>query len=355
MAPFHRRGASTNASSLQKAWTTSRFKAVWFLSGCFFTLFLNNTPLFLFLDDTTPSTASLLATVSSFDDFNATQASPLTTSTVLSKQRHSKNIAYHLEPERFIEGLANCMLDAWDKKSPRRCNLMFQHQYKSGGTTIEYIFYKLYGMKDLSGFGCCQEDMLKRFYDNPRLYCQRKFQSYEVIDGFDGMVHKCQDSFYRFWHNHTVIVLTSMREPTSRTLSRIHHTCNKNWDLRSEETKAKCTTCKYEDDPDYWMTYPADINKNAETVRNQTMGSLKGFDHYWIDNMDLTPMLKDLFDFLSSRHPLDSDVLESTRERQINTEKLDKCSFGLTSEMVKELTPARTLYKQFLQGSMWEP
>ena len=259
----------------------------------------------------------------------------------------SRNTAFHLQPEWFITQLEECVLDAPSKK----CHIMYQHVGKTGGKGVEYLFFGLLGHKRIA---CCSSRMKEKFYENTSNYCPNPFQSFEVIDGFDQMVHQCNNDFYKNSPNNTkVILLTSVREPIGRVLSHIHQACNKNWQFKTNETtKEVCTACNFETHTEFWMKFPRAANGLYNVIRHQSTQSLQMFDHLYVDMVDLNKMATMLSERLSPLNDHYTEVFQKYFNKKHNPEKLDHCSFGLKSPMIKALKPAIETYREFvIKGS----
>ena len=262
----------------------------------------------------------------------------------------SRNTAFHLQPESFITQLEECILNAPSKK----CHIMYQHVSKTGGKGVEFLFF---GLTKHRNTACCGNRAKARFYKNPSKHCPHPFQSFEVIEGFDQMVHTCNNDFYKKSpHNPKVIVLIPLREPISRTLSRIHQRCNKGWDVKDDETKAFCTACSFEKHSDYWMKYPSYVNQDYKTIQNQSTQSLQMFDHLYIDTVDLNKMATMLSERLSPVNDHYAKVFQEYFNQKHNPEKLTHCSFGINSPMMKALKPAIEIYREFVvNGTLPHP
>jgi hypothetical protein len=245
-------------------------------------------------------------------------------------------LIYHSQPSEFSRGLSSCMLDP-------SCHILYQHVQKTGGQGVENLFFSIFGHRYDA---CCGGDMLDRFRRNTKSFCLYPFSSYEVIRGFDEIVNTCNEKFYK-QKDHRLVILTSIREPLDLTLSAIHQTCNKRWRKRDDRVKAACEACSFEQDEGYWMRHPGRTVDDYSMVLRQAIGTLKEFDHYWVDTVDLSTMFKDL---QLGLHPLYEKQFTAYFKTKHNPEKLDRCEFSMHSKMINKLRPSSTFYRNFTRG-----
>jgi hypothetical protein len=76
----------------------------------------------------------------------------------------------------------------------------------------------------------------------------------------------------------------------------IHQHRNKNIHRHDNLTKKEaCTACPFDQHKDFWMNYPRRCNFEYTQIHQEaTDDSLKDFDHYPVDTVDLNTMFKDL-------------------------------------------------------------
>ncbi len=237
---------------------------------------------------------------------------------------------------------------------------------------------------------CCGFPMMERFHKNEELYCETlKFGIYEVLGPqFADVVKTCinhqgKNSSAADRKNDEIVVLMTIREPIQLTLSQIHHQCNKNFEKKSEEEKIICKKCSFETNPDYFLTYVKQTNNVYEGIasavpelldrfnklsqysnfyegsdgsekRNQTnggdnwiatvLGSRAEESHrvMILDQADI-----DRFFRLLEEHSPPGIMVPEGRG---NEEKTHVCSFGVTSSMMKALSPALEIYRNLTGG-----
>ncbi|OEU05876.1 hypothetical protein FRACYDRAFT_257646 [Fragilariopsis cylindrus CCMP1102] len=209
-----------------------------------------------------------------------------TKSTNNQNKNHPQN-TQNKKNELFITTFADCVLDP-------NCHLLYHHVGKTGGTTIEKIFYTLFpkpipiptppkgsSKKILKQTSCCFSDMLNRFYQNPYDYClQQKFSAYQVRGKqFETILLKCLDlvnsnlnstttttttdndddiilstknknksnknKSNKKQRQHRFLTFSTYREPIARTISDIHQLCNKNLNRRTKQLQEVCQRCTY--------------------------------------------------------------------------------------------------------------
>jgi hypothetical protein len=273
------------------------------------------------------------------------------------------HVAYHQRPNDFVDVLADCL------HSNSTCHIIYRHVGKTGGTGVQAFFWKLLGlpMRDT----CCSARMRRRFMNNTRDYCAQAFQSYEVIDGFGTMVKVCDDRYYKKpsrdqmilsnfqddprqgWQPHRLIVLTTLREPIERLLSKIHQICNKNLKSRSQKVLAACQRCDFAQDEDMWMQWAREQGSLEDRVIvQQTRGPLHKYPHLWLDVSDLNAMIHQLRPRFSQQQQ--QEVFDWYFSQKHNPEKLNNCRFSMDSSLIKGLNESKAIYKDFLTGRLWE-
>merc|ERR1719317_1037551 len=84
----------------------------------------------------------------------------------------SPMINYLRWPEEFVTKFANCVRG--------ECHLYYWHIPKTGGTTIEQSFNKMFFKTKKTTSSCCGESMEKHFMAKTASYCSSKFSSYQL-------------------------------------------------------------------------------------------------------------------------------------------------------------------------------
>jgi hypothetical protein len=259
---------------------------------------------------------------------------------------------FHLHQAQFTQTFAACVIDS-------NCRFIYHHVQKTAGTTIEDITLKLF--YDVDGKthsnSCCDNTVLERFNKNSISYCtKQKFQSYQVNGStFENIVKRCMDIYTQQNQSQPqrVVVLTSYREPIARTLSSIHQVCNKNADRRSQSTLEFCDRCSYETDSEYWMGYVDRFNNDYEQLYDHVVRSdyLKScasknkMELLAIDSADVSRFFSQLKDALPVTYHA---ALE--QPSVYNPEEKARCSFGVTSDMIKGLALSTDIYRNLTCG-----
>eukprot|EP00529_Nitzschia_sp_RCC80_P030438 CAMPEP_0113464998 /NCGR_PEP_ID=MMETSP0014_2-20120614/13501_1 /TAXON_ID=2857 /ORGANISM="Nitzschia sp." /LENGTH=301 /DNA_ID=CAMNT_0000357119 /DNA_START=522 /DNA_END=1424 /DNA_ORIENTATION=+ /assembly_acc=CAM_ASM_000159 len=217
----------------------------------------------------------------------------LSSSLSFEPSRSDHHVAFHLRPDDFIDQLADCL------EFSSNCHIIYRHVGKTGGTGLQEFFWKLLVIRHRDS--CCEQRMTRRFFQNTSDFCAQRFQSYEVTDGFDTMVKECDEHYYKKSSSsssearHRLIVLTTLREPAERYLSKVHQWCNKHLEQRSPDFQAACGRCNFVDDMDIWMGIAEDQGLREDRLLvEQTRGSLYNYPHLWLDVSDMTTMMRRL-------------------------------------------------------------
>ena len=285
-----------------------------------------------------------------------------------------KSINYNLKPELFTSTISQCLLD-------EQCRIIYHHVGKSGGTTLENTFFHMYPPKVQS---CCGPKLLGKLANNDtsrEKYCTAKFSSYQIIGSLvEGLVKSCMrinsldvadtSSDSKIENSNTTanikskddhghpprrpraVVLTTYREPISRTLSSIHQLCNKQSHKRSNETLEACNECRYDFGKNVWDKVLNMTNDHFEGVAEVASLRIPDVQVVSLDMVDISPAL----DRLRERLPLDAKKLKVKDIPAVpitqwrNPERKSVCSFAMTSEMIKSLGVAQTIYRNLTAG-----
>jgi len=298
------------------------------------------------------------------------------------------------DPDRFSASFLQCAFH-----SPR-CHIHYHHVQKTGGSRLASRLHPVLsnprGVKYESKKWCCGLPMMDRFHENVQLYCEKlKFGIYEVLGPqFADVVKTCMDSQSnntsavdrKSEEDDEIVVLMTIREPIQLTLSQIHHQCNKNFQKKSKEEKIICKQCSFESNPDF-LKYVNQTNNVYEGIasavpdileqfrkvsrysnsRARPEGILGGSDTQnrtgrgddWVESilgrrneeahrvMILDQADIDRFFSLLEQH---SPAGIMVPEGRGNEEKTHVCSFGVTSSMMKALSPALEIYRNLTSG-----
>lgn len=256
-------------------------------------------------------------------------------------------INYYLHPSAFTDIIVNCMSDP-------NCRIIYHHVGKSGGTTIEEVFYTLYPPKLKS---CCGPKLMGKLATNSiarTQYCTAKFSSYQILGKYmEGLATSCM-----FVNNggkrkgndikSRTVILTSFREPIQRCLSSIHQMCNKNLDGRSNATLMACRECKYDVDNDQTLpVWDKVINMTLDHYAGVEFVTKLRLDNVRVVSIDMLD-INSFFDRLRVKlKPSGLDVPETPWR---NPERKSVCSFSMPSEMMKLLAPAQSVYRNLTSG-----
>ena len=285
-----------------------------------------------------------------------------------------KSINYNLKPEIFTATISQCLLDD-------QCRIIYHHVGKSGGTTLEDTFFHMYPPELKS---CCGPKLLGKLANDEKSrekYCTAKFSSYQIIGSHvEGLVKSCMrinsddvtaTSPGTKSENKSItangssrkdngdpprkprsVVLTTYREPISRTLSSIHQLCNKQSNKRTNETLEACSACRYDFGTDVWDRVVNMTNDHFEGVAEVASLRIQDVQVISLDMADISPALDRLREKLS----LDAKKLKVTDIPDVpitqwrNPERKSVCSFAMTSEMIKSLGVAQTVYRNLTAG-----
>ena len=252
------------------------------------------------------------------------------------KTTNNTPINYRLQTQTFLDILKSCIQN-------QECNIYFQHIGKTGGTTIENRFYpKLW---EPSWYA---DGIMNKFLNNTNRYCNKKFMSLQV-DGKKSrqVIEMCRNKKSRM--GKPTVVLTAIREPISRLLSFIHQQCNENSKLRPKEIQKACRNCNYEDDVEIWDDIANRSNNVYYQYQNlKLFATLENTKVLYIDTHDIDDLFNKLLEWMPE---WEGDVILGKNEKQLfNPEKLQLCSFGLKSPMIKALKPSLEIYSNLTLG-----
>ena len=265
-----------------------------------------------------------------------------------------KSTNFHLQPELFTAAISDCLLD-------EQCRIIYHHVGKSGGTTIEDTFFRMYPPELKS---CCGGKILGKLANDDKArekYCTAKFSSYQILGKYvEGLTKSCtriitnatEDDQHDPGQRPRSIILTTYREPISRTLSSIHQLCNKQSEKRKNETLEACTECRYDFGTDVWDHVINMTNDHYEGVAEVAALQIPDVQVISLDMIDISPAL----DRLRERLKADADrmdrdgVPEVPMTRWRNPELKSVCSFAMTSDMIKSLGTAQAVYRSLTSG-----
>lgn len=256
------------------------------------------------------------------------------------RQKHVVN--YAIEPDRSTQILADCIAD-------EHCHIKHFHTCKTGGTTVESHFRKIFPSNKVK---CCDDDNREVFYANVEAECDKPFNSYAKSGAFlSGVaVPKCLDYYKTIGHR--LVLMVPFRSPVERSLSAIHQVCNKHPGKFGEEFKEKCERCDYDADKEFWMRLATRTNTEYEDqmYKEVTVGTSEyGIPTITIDTGDISAF----FDTVQEKLPdkfASRMVEEGAPEFRTNPEEVGTCDFGVHSDIMKALSPALAVYRNMTLG-----
>jgi hypothetical protein len=144
---------------------------------------------------------------------------------------------------------------------------------------------------------------------------------------------------------HRAVILTTIREPFSRVVSGIHQLCNKNPQLRSNQTLEACGRCSYQKDADFWDATAVNLNNRiyheilADYQEKAAAPPPPGITHsLLIDTIHLSKLFRGL------RHAMNiSNGVDNTGKQ--NAEIISLCNFAMPSAMMRKLQPSQDAYR----------
>ena len=301
---------------------------------------------------------------------------------------NGKTVVYDRDPSSFLRHFFQCIKD-------KQCHIHYHHVQKTGGS---YFASKLFPILDeqhrpyQSKDWCCNTPfMTQRFRNNTKHYCRRKFGVYEVKgNDFAEIIDTCSrylgssttspssqqnegtttsmttttttttrktlekkenkalDTDQQ-QHPHRIVAIVSYREPIARTLSMIHHQCNKNYERKSSSEQAKCRTCSYSAHSDYWDRY---VNETVATYRDMANGMTRihGLNQHNHNRSPITLLALENDSIDSFFGAIEATFHTKLPQGRKNKQRTSVCSFGMTTEMIQALQPATRVYKNVTMG-----
>jgi hypothetical protein len=237
------------------------------------------------------------------------------------------------------------LLDCVDSDT---CHILYHHIQKTGGSHVASRLFPVFEDRSYNSTEwCCNEKFLtQRFRQNPQDYCSRNISIYEIkTDDFAEIHQTCHD----IYPSRKFVTLISIREPIQRTLSMIHHQCNKNFDLKNPYEQAMCKKCAYVNDSiPYWDSFIRQTNTLYENLmdvmqhQNLRLKQSGRNKPTWLilDNLMIDPF----FDLLQN------SISDNVTIGRWNKEQTKICNFGMTSTMMKKLLPAQAIYHGLVGG-----
>jgi hypothetical protein len=257
----------------------------------------------------------------------------------------SENLSnFYMDPESFVSTFASCA-------SNPKCHIYYWHIGKTGGTTLQSAFFRMFPPKTARmGDSCCNHELLKYVKAHHKEYCHSKFVSMQIWGAaYERFVRVCQDMLPL---DHEIRILLSFREPSHLTLSTIHQVCNKNLQVRPPELQKACRNCDYDKDKDAWDFIVNDVNSIFASITQFVAQVAESVPVMTIEMADINGFLKQLQHRLESSGAFRNKNVKSAigEERHANPEDLSLCSFGMTSAMFKGLEPSRLVYRDLVLG-----
>mmetsp|Transcript_17166 Transcript_17166/g.29553 ORF Transcript_17166/g.29553 Transcript_17166/m.29553 type:complete len:334 (+) Transcript_17166:605-1606(+) len=257
-------------------------------------------------------------------------------------------LVYTNDRDKFTEIFASCMLDP-------TCHILYNHLQKTGGSHLASRLHPILdeaGKKYDSKKWCCDQGLMTRFHNRTRHYCELKFGIYETnVPMFTNVVETCQ----RYTSKRSrEIALITIRDPIERTISQIHHRCNKGYKNRAEKQKKICQRCSYTDDPEFYNHYVNQTNDLylglTDTMPELTrileeVNSKKEFDHQEKLSGLLVLENSDINSFLAHVEQLTNVTFPKGRVNYGNTKV---CNFEAPSTMRGKLQPSMDVYQSIV-------
>ena len=263
-----------------------------------------------------------------------------------SRQSHVVN--YKLESSKFIQIMSDCITDEY-------CHIHYLHTTKTGGTTVESHFSNLFGLNIIS---CCGEYITRGFQIHRRkMKCSKEIIAvqFNASDFMNIPIKTCLDVYANqsassnATRKHHIVALATFREPIAKTLSQIHQKCNKNLIIRTEDHKAMCERCDYDQDQSEWnRLYVDETNSEYTSIYNDLILGTAGLaiPVLTIDSLDISSFFQWLKTSLPSEY---ASKLEDSAKIK-NGEISGRCNFGFRSAMMKNLQPSLEVYRNLTSG-----
>jgi hypothetical protein len=254
-------------------------------------------------------------------------------------------LTFTSSPPTFVDAVVNCILSD-------TCHILYHHVQKTGGSSVASRLFPVVDHREYnSSEWCCNEKLLDRFRLNPHEYCSRKLSVYEVKAS---QYHEIMETCKHLYPSHEYLALISIREPIQRTLSMIHHQCNKNFDHKNEKEQSVCSNCTYTPESAwFWDQFTIQTNTiymelldmvQTDTRHRQLHHLPTKLTWLFLDNFMIDPFL-DLF-----RQTMKVNLTHG----KSNKENTHVCNFGMTSSMMKELRRSQMIYASLVGGYMPE-
>lgn len=250
----------------------------------------------------------------------------------------SKKIAtnYVRNPTMAIDIVESCQHD-------QNCKFIMHHAYKTGGTTIEGMLFKMFNQERETS--CCGQARMNKFLRLRDEYCAAKFSSHQVNHAdFFNIVDHCVNQWpqEQSLPLQRAVVLTSFREPVEMIVSLIHQQCNRNLHKRTERQLAACNACNYDEYTDVWDEFVDEITGQLEAAYH-----ISRYDSATAINLDQVQILvletPDIDNFFAQWKP-------EMSLKSFNKAKNHHCDFRPAAEMFHKAARARDFYRQLVYG-----
>jgi len=140
----------------------------------------------------------------------------------------------------------------------------------------------------------------------------------------------------------TAIVLLTYREPIVRFVSWVNWLCNRQLKKRTEETLSFCRRCEYDSETKpFLQTHVDEFNDMYLSASYITQSNFTNVQVLSLETIYLNKFLE-----FASTQP-DFEVASLGR----NLGKTDKCNFGVTADIIRELEPSVGVYRNLLIGA----
>lgn len=248
-------------------------------------------------------------------------------------------------PHSFVDAVVDCF-------ASDTCHVFYHHVQKTGGSSVASRLFPIVEHREYnSSEWCCNEKFLDRFRRNPHDYCSRNLSVYEVkAPQYYEILETCR----RLHPSHDYLALVSIREPIQRTLSMIHHQCNKNFGHKKEIEQSICANCTYTPESAwFWNQFTNQTNtiyrELKEMLQNDNQQRLLQDQPIELTWLFLDNLMIDTF----------LDMLKLTMNVELTWGKANKehthvCNFGMPSRMMRDLHSSHWIYAGLLGRYMPE-